>query len=381
MNKQMNEKKFRFELKYKSEECWGRVGEIHTRRGIIPTPIFMPVGTAGTVKTLSPEDLHTAGASIILGNTYHLYLRPGTDVLDHFGGLHNMMAWNKPMLTDSGGFQVFSLKKLNKITDDGVEFSSHLDGSRHWLTPEESMRIQRSIGSEIMMVFDECCPYPADYTTAKAAMDRSVAWAKRCRADHPEMRNGQALFGIVQGSMYLPLRLESIERTGEIGFEGLAVGGLSVGEPKHLMIEVLDGMMPHMPEHLPRYLMGVGTPEDLFTGVERGIDMFDCVHPTRIARHATVFTTNGRISLLNARWQCSDEPMDSSCQCYACRNFSRGYMRHLFKAKEILGLRMASLHNVTFMINLMNNIRLSLIEKRFEQFKNEFLTRYLAKEG
>jgi queuine tRNA-ribosyltransferase len=285
------------------------------------------------------------------------------------------------MLTDSGGFQVFSLKKLNKITDDGVEFSSHLDGSRHWLTPEESMRIQRSIGSEIMMVFDECCPYPADYTTAKAAMDRSVAWAKRCRADHPEMRNGQALFGIVQGSMYLPLRLESIERTGEIGFEGLAVGGLSVGEPKHLMIEVLDGMMPHMPEHLPRYLMGVGTPEDLFTGVERGIDMFDCVHPTRIARHATVFTTNGRISLLNARWQCSDEPIDRNCQCYACKNFSRGYMRHLFKAKEILGLRMASLHNVTFMINLMNNIRLSLIEKRFEQFKNEFLTRYLAKEG
>ncbi len=375
----MTNKEFKFTLEHKSEECLGRVGKISTRRGEIPTPIFMPVGTAGTVKTLSPADITDAGASIILGNTYHLYLRPGTDVLDHFGGLHNMMAWDKPMLTDSGGFQVFSLKKLNKISDDGVEFSSHLDGSKHWLTPEESMRIQRSIGAEIMMVFDECCPYPSDEKVAKRAMDRSVAWAKRCREDHPQMRNGQALFGIVQGSMYLPLRLESIKRTYDIGFEGLAVGGLSVGEPKEEMIRVLDGMMPHMPEELPRYLMGVGTPEDLFTGVERGIDMFDCVHPTRIARHATVFSTDGRLSLLNAKWQKSDEPMDKDCTCYACRNFSRGYMRHLFKAKEILGLRMASLHNITFMINLMNKIRQSLIEKRFISFKNEFLGRYFSK--
>ncbi len=372
---------FNFKLQFKSNECWGRVGEIHTRRGVIPTPIFMPVGTAGTVKTLSPQEIKEAGASIILGNTYHLYLRPGTEVLDHFGGLHNMMGWDRPMLTDSGGFQVFSLKKLNRISDEGVEFSSHLDGSRHWLTPEESMRIQRSIGSEIMMVFDECCPYPADEKLARASMERSVAWAQRCRNDHPVMRNGQALFGIVQGSMYLPLRLESIKRTAEIGFEGMAVGGLSVGEPKELMIEVLDGIMPSMPENLPRYLMGVGTPEDLFTGVERGIDMFDCVHPTRIARHATVFTGNGRISLLNARWQKSDEPIDSECSCYACRNFSRGYLRHLFKAKEILGLRMASLHNVTFMINLMDKIRKSLLENRFNIFKNEFLQRYFAKEG
>ncbi|GAB4272268.1 MAG: tRNA guanosine(34) transglycosylase Tgt [Candidatus Rifleibacteriota bacterium] len=377
----MSEKQFKFNLLHKSEECWGRVGEITTRRGKIETPVFMPVGTVGTVKTLSPQDLNDAGASIILGNTYHLYLRPGTDVLDRFGGLHKMMAWPKPMLTDSGGFQVFSLKKLNKITDDGVEFSSHLDGSRHWLTPEESMRIQRSIGAEIMMVFDECCPYPADKITAQKAMERSVAWAKRCRQDHHEMRNGQALFGIVQGSVYVPLRLESIKRTQEIGFEGLAIGGLSVGEPKYLMIEVLDGIMQSMPESLPRYLMGVGTPEDLFTGVERGIDMFDCVHPTRIARHATVFTGDGRISLLNARWQCSDEPIDRECGCYACKTFSRGYMRHLFKAKEILGLRMASLHNVTFMINLMNEIRKSLKENRFQKFKNDFLGRYMAKEG
>ncbi|MGM0599589.1 MAG: tRNA guanosine(34) transglycosylase Tgt [Candidatus Rifleibacteriota bacterium] len=376
----MSKDQFKFEIKSKSSECMARIGKITTRRGVIQTPVFMPVGTAGTVKTLSPVEIEEAGASIILGNTYHLYLRPGTEVLDHFGGLHKMMAWDKPMLTDSGGFQVFSLKKLNKITDEGVEFSSHIDGSKHWLTPEESMRIQRSIGSEIMMVFDECCPYPSDYKTAETAMHRSVAWAKKCRKDHPSMRNGQALFGIVQGSMYLPLRQESIKRTAEIGFEGLAIGGLSVGEPKPLMVEVLDGIMPDMPEDLPRYLMGVGTPEDLFIGVERGIDMFDCVHPTRIARHASVFSKNGRVNLLNARWKKSWDPIDVDCDCYACRNFSRGYLRHLFKAKEILALRMASLHNVTFMINLMKDIRKSIEEKRFNEFKQEFLTRYLAKE-
>lgn len=375
----MTNTEFTFTLEQKSEECWGRVGTIKTRRGEIQTPIFMPVGTVGSVKTLSPDEIEATGAQIILGNTYHLLLRPGTDVLDHFGGLHNMMAWNKPMLTDSGGFQVFSLNKLNKITDEGVEFASHIDGKRYWINPEESMRIQRSIGSEIMMVFDECCPYPADEKRARAALERSVAWAKRCRADHPSMRNGQALFGIVQGSMYLPLRLESIKRTEELGFEGMAVGGLSVGEPKDIMLKVMDGMMPYMPEYLPRYLMGVGTPEDLFYGVERGIDMFDCVHPTRIARHATVFTKNGRISLMNAKYTLDEEPIDPECQCYACRTFSKGYLRHLFKAKEILGLRMASLHNVTFMVSLIKEIRKSLIEKRFTSFKKEFLERYLSK--
>jgi queuine tRNA-ribosyltransferase len=372
-------KEFKFELEMKSEECWGRVGKISTRRGVIETPVFMPVGTAGTVKTLSPVEIEAAGASIILGNTYHLLLRPGTDVLDHFGGLHGMMAWDKPMLTDSGGFQVFSLSKLNKISDDGVEFASHIDGRRYWISPEESMRIQRSIGSDIMMVFDECCPYPADEARARQALDRTNAWAKRCRADHPSMRNGQALFGIVQGSMYLPLRLESIQRTEELGFEGMAVGGLSVGEPKDVMLDVLDQMMPHMPDYLPRYLMGVGTPEDLFYGVERGIDMFDCVHPTRIARHASVFTKQGRINLLNARWQLDGEPIDPTCSCYACKTFSKGYLRHLFKAKEILGLRMASLHNITFMISLMKDIRRALAEKRFNAFKAEFFENYFGK--
>lgn len=375
----MNNTNFNFKVEHKSTECLGRTGVISTRRGEIPTPIFMPVGTAGTVKTLSPDEIHGSGASIILGNTYHLYLRPGTEVLDHFGGLHNMMKWNKPMLTDSGGFQVFSLKKLNKITDEGVEFTSHIDGSKHWLTPEVSMSIQRSIGAEIMMAFDECCPYPADDKTARAAMERSVKWAIQCRKNHPPMRNGQALFGIVQGAMSIPMRLESIKRTSEIGFEGLAIGGLSVGEPKDIMLDVLDQIMPEMPTNVPRYLMGVGTPEDLFYGVERGIDMFDCVHPTRIARHATVFSRSGRVNLLNASWKMSDEPIEKTCNCYACKTFSRGYLRHLFKAKEILGMRMASLHNITFMINLISDIRKNLSKNTFTNFKNEFFSNYLKK--
>jgi len=376
----MNERYFEFTVESESSECWGRVGRIQTRRGVIQTPVFMPVGTCGSVKTLSPEDVRTAGATIILGNTYHLWLRPGTEILEHFGGLHRFMSWDRPMLTDSGGFQVFSLKKLNKITDDGVHFSSHLDGAKLWLTPEESMRIQRSIGAEIMMVFDECCPWPADEAVAREAMERSARWAKRCRIDHPAGRNGQALFGIVQGSTFLNLRLESIERTAEIGFDGLAVGGLSVGEPKPLMIDTLDGMMPHMPKNIPRYLMGVGSPEDLLFGVERGIDMFDCVMPTRIARHGAVFTPTGRIDLTGLAWRKSDEPIDPTCGCQACKTFSRGYLRHLFKAKEILALRMASLHNITFMITLMGRIRSALMDGKFQQLKSEFLTTYMARE-
>lgn len=372
----MSETVFRFVLEGTSSECAGRTGRIETRRGVIDTPVFMPVGTAGTVKSISPQELEQLDIQIILGNTYHLYLRPGTDVLDHFGGLHRMMAWDRPILTDSGGFQVFSLKKLNKITDEGVMFSSHTDGSRHWLTPAESMRIQRSIGSEIMMVFDECCPYPAEEAVARKAMERSLVWADLCRKDHPPMRNGQALFGIVQGSMFIDQRLESIERTMDIGFEGLAIGGLSVGEPKEIMIDVLDQIMPAMPAELPRYQMGVGTPADLFMGVERGIDMFDCVHPTRVARHGSVFTSGGRIDLTTVACRLSDDPIDLSCDCYACKTFSRGYMRHLFKAREILGLRMASLHNIAFMKKLMKRIRESLKTGEFLELKNRFLSGY-----
>ncbi len=376
----MNEPTFSFQVEHESRECLARTGLLRTRRGDIRTPVYMPVGTAGTVKTLSPEEVRAAGASIILGNTYHLYLRPGTDVLERFGGLHRFMAWDRPLLTDSGGFQVFSLKNLCKITDEGVLFASHLDGSRHWLTPEESMRIQRAIGAEIMMVLDECCPYPADEATARSALERSARWAARCRRDHPPGREGQALFGIVQGSTYLPLRLESLARTAELGFEGLAIGGLSVGEPKAEMIRILDGLMPAMPRDLPRYLMGVGSPEDLFYGVARGIDMFDCVLATRIARHGAAFTRRGRIDLTALPWRLSDEPIDPGCACYACRTFSRGYLRHLFKAKELLALRMASLHNVTFLITLMEEIRAAVAQGNFLAFQREFLAGYLNQE-
>ncbi|OIP27560.1 tRNA guanosine(34) transglycosylase Tgt [bacterium CG2_30_54_10] len=373
----MTEPVFRFSIEKSSRECLARAGIIHTRAGDVPTPVYMPVGTCGTVKTLSPAEVKELGGSIILGNTYHLYLRPGTEVLDKFGGLHRFMAWDRPMLSDSGGFQVFSMKKLNRISDEGVMFSSHLDGSKHWLTPEESMRIQRSIGAEIMMVFDECCPFPADAATAGSAVERSVRWAGRCRDDHPPMRAGQALFGIVQGSTFPDLRLESLRRTAEIGFEGLAIGGLSVGESKEEMIGILDRLMPEMPKDVPRYLMGVGSPEDLFRGVERGIDMFDCVLATRIARHGSVFTRGGRVDLTALPWRLSEDPIDRSCSCYACRTFSRGYLRHLFKAKEILALRMASLHNLTFLVNMMSEIREAIFQDRFLALKLEFLGGYL----
>jgi queuine tRNA-ribosyltransferase len=377
----MNQTDFRFILEKQSSECRGRVGKILTRRGEIPTPVFMPVGTQGTVKTLSPHDLQTAGAAIILANAYHLSIQPGTEVLDHFGGLHRFMNWDRPILTDSGGFQVFSLKGLNKITDAGVAFSSHLDGRKLFISPEESMRIQRSIGSDIIMAFDECCPYPADELTARVAMERSIDWAERCRRDHPKMRNGQALFGIIQGSTYEPLRQQCLERLLPLDFEGLAVGGLSVGEPKKEMLRVLDALLPAMPTDKPRYLMGVGTPEDLIWGVERGVDMFDCVLPTRVARHGAVFTLRGRIDLSSLPWKLSDEPIDETCDCYACRQFSRGYLRHLFKAKEILALRMASLHNITFMIRLMRNIRSALAESRFQEFRDRFFQDYQHKGG
>lgn len=378
MNQSNLESTFSFSLDYNSKECEARVGTMNTRRGRILTPIFMPVGTAGTVKTLSPDEVEQTGAQIILANTYHLMLRPGTEVLDQFKGLHNMMAWHKPMLTDSGGFQVFSLKKLNKITDEGVEFASHIDGSRHWITPEESMRIQRSIGAEIIMAFDECTAYPADLQAARSAMERSVLWAKRCRKDHYNMRNGQALFGIVQGSMYKPLRLESAERTLEIGFNGIAIGGLSVGEPRDLMLEILQETVSVLPKNMPRYLMGVGTPEDLFAAVKLGVDMFDCVHPTRIARHGALFTSQGRLNILNSSNRLSQRPIDEKCDCYACSKFTRAYIRHLFKAQEMLGLRLASLHNTRFMIKLMENIRESVINGNFLSYSKDFMDSYLG---
>ncbi|MBI3038382.1 tRNA guanosine(34) transglycosylase Tgt [bacterium] len=370
-----------FSIEKNSSECSGRTGVLRTRRGEIQTPIFMPVGTHGVVKTLSPKELSDVGARIILANTYHLFLRPGLSTLDHFGGLHRMMSWNGPILTDSGGFQAFSLKAINSISDSGIKFVSHLDGSSYELTPEESMRIQRTIGSEIIMCLDECTDYPATEEEARTAMLRSVNWAQRCRNDHPPNRNEQALFGIIQGSTNLNLRFESLERTLPIGFEGLAIGGLSVGEPKEEMIEILDQIVEKIPSHLPRYLMGVGTPKDLFMGIERGIDMFDCVMPTRIARHGSVYTQRGRIDITASRFKNCTEPLDSKCFCYACQTFSRGYLRHLFQNKEMLGMRMASLHNLAFMLNLTNRIRKALNEGKFLGFKKDFFEEYDSKEG
>jgi len=369
---------FRFQIESKSSECLGRVGKLITRRGEIPTPVFMPVGTQATVKTLTPKELTEIGARIILANTYHLFLRPGTEVLEHFGGLHKFMGWDGPILTDSGGFQVFSLKTLNEISDEGVWFSSHHDGKKHFLTPEESIRIQQAIGSEIMMVFDECCPYPADEETVKTAMERSVRWAERCRKFHPSMKNGQALFGILQGGVFPELRKESLARTVQLGFEGIAIGGLSVGEPKELMLEILRNLMPRVPEYLPRYLMGVGAPEDLFYGVEQGIDMFDCVLPTRLARHGAVFTNRGRIDLTALPWRLDDRPIEEKCSCFTCKNFSRAYLRHLFKAKEMLAMRLASIHNLCFLFDIMRKIRIALLEKNFINYKKEFLSEFFS---
>lgn len=369
---------FSFRVDRRCGQTLARLGEIRTTRGAIPTPIFMPVGTQATVKTLTPLDLRDIEARIILANTYHLYLRPGTEVLDAFGGVHRFMAWDRPMLTDSGGFQIFSLQTLNKISDEGVRFASHLDGSRHLFTPELSMQVQQSIGADIMMVLDECCPYPADEATVRRAVLRSAAWAERCRRVHPRGHRDQALFGIVQGGMFPALRRESLERTAALDFEGLAVGGLSVGEPKDLMLATLDALMPHMPPERPRYLMGVGIPEDLLDGVERGVDMFDCVMPTRIARHGSVFTRDGRLQLGNAKHRLEERPIDETCTCYACRHFSRAYLRHLMKAGEILGKKLASLHNLAFLIGLMTEIRAALAADRFPAFKAAFLARYRA---
>ena len=355
-----------------------RRGRLHFPRGTVETPAFMPVGTYGTVKAMLPESLKEIGAEIILGNTFHLYLRPGLEVIAAHEGLHGFCKWDKPILTDSGGFQVFSLAKRRKITEQGVTFASPTDGAKVFLGPEESMHIQKVLNSDIVMIFDECTPYPATEIVAKKSMELSLRWAERSKKAHEG--NDAALFGIVQGGVYPDLRTQSAEGLKQLDFDGYAVGGLAVGEPPEERERTLEAICPQLPEDKPRYLMGVGTPEDLLIGVERGMDMLDCVHPTRIARHATVFTRNGRISLLNARWQFSDQPIDEGCTCYACRTFSRGYLRHLFKAREILGLRMASLHNVTFMVNLMGEIRQALLDGRFMAFRDAFLANYLSKE-
>ena len=352
-----------------------RTGLIKTAHGEIQTPIFMPVGTQATVKAVTHEQLENViKAQIILGNTYHLYLRPGHKLIERMGGLHKFMSWSKPILTDSGGFQVFSLSKLRKISDEGVQFRSHLDGSLHFIGPDESMEIQQSLGSDIAMVFDECTAADSDYQTARKALDRTIRWAERCKEVHT--REDQALFGIIQGNMYKDLRIESTKRTVEMDFPGIAIGGLSVGEPKHVMYDMIETIEPFMPKNKPRYLMGVGSPDCLVEGVARGIDMFDCVLATRIGRNGTVFTKHGRMILRNQCFAEDPRPIEEDCDCYACRNFSRAYLRHLVKTNEIFGANLLSVHNLRFLVRMMEEIRQAINDGTFTEYREKFWENY-----
>jgi len=365
---------FKFELIKECKDTGARVGKLFTPHGIIETPVFMPVGTQATVKTLSPEELETLGAQIILSNTYHLYLRPGHELIKQAGGLHKFMNWNKPILTDSGGFQVFSLGDLRTVKEDGVEFRSHIDGSKHFFTPEKVIEIENALGADIIMAFDECVPYPCDYEYAQKALERTTRWAERCKTAH--QREDQALFGIIQGGAYQDLREQSAKEITSLDFPGYAIGGLSVGEPKEIMYEVLEYTTPLMPKEKPRYLMGVGAPDNVVEGIMRGIDMFDCVLPTRIARNGTVMTKRGKLVVRNAGYAKDLSPLDSECSCYTCQNYSRAYIRHLLKANEIFGLRLTSIHNLHFLIALVKEIRESILENRFLEFREEFYEHY-----
>ena len=366
-----------YAVKYKliKKDGKARRGEITTPHGTIQTPVFMPVGTAGTVKAMKPETVEGLGAEIILSNTYHLFLRPGHDVVRHAGGLHKFMNWHKPILTDSGGFQVFSLGDLRKITEEGVEFASFIDGSRQMLSPEKSIEVQQALGSDIMMAFDECAPYPADREYVKPSMELTTRWLRRCK-DAWTNRESQALFGIMQGGMYRDLREQSAQDIVDLDLPGYAIGGLSVGEPKEVMCSVLDYATDLLPVNKPRYLMGVGTPDYLFESVERGIDMCDCVLPTRIARNGTAMTSHGQINIKNAKFERDLSPLDEECDCYVCRNYTKSYLRHLFKAKEILSSMLLSEHNVYFLIKTMAGIRKAIEEDRFLEHKEEFYKKY-----
>jgi len=390
-----------FQLITKDSRTSARLGKLSTAHGEISTPVFMPVGTQGTVKAMSPEALRTIGAEIILGNTYHLYLRPGHELVKELGGLHRFMAWDRSILTDSGGYQVYSLGDLREISEEGVSFRSHIDGSLHFISPEKSIEIQQYLGSDTMMCFDECAPYPASHDYVQRSMKMSMMWAERCKAAHlkkippnPPLEKGgkehvppfskgglggilggnaqQLLFGIIQGGMYKDLRAQSAQQLIEMGFDGYAIGGLSVGEPKPTMFEIIEHTVPYLPENAPRYLMGVGTPMDIVKGVALGIDMFDCVMPTRNARNGWLFTKQGKIVIKNAQYRNDDRPIEPTCVCYTCRNFSRAYLRHLFVAKEILASILNTIHNLHFYLDLMTRIRKSISDCAFYKFKVQF---------
>ncbi len=368
----------KYELIKTCKQTGARLGRLHTPHGVIETPIFMPVGTQATVKAMTPEELKEIGSQIILSNTYHLYMRPGHDLIERAGGLHKFMNWDKPILTDSGGFQVFSLGPLRKIKEEGVEFRSHLDGSKHFLSPEKATEIQNALGSDMIMAFDECAPYPADRQYVKNSLERTTRWLERCKAAHkyPEK---QALFGIVQGGMYKELREQSAKEITAIDLPGYAIGGLSVGEPKDMMYEVLDYTVPLLPEDKPRYLMGVGSPDDLLEGVLRGIDMFDCVLPTRIARNGTAMTSQGKVVVRNASYAEDFTSLNPECDCYTCKNYTKAYLRHLIKCNEILGARLLTIHNLHFLLKMMENVREAIKEDRLLDYKKDFFEKYYGK--
>lgn len=352
-----------------------RRGRLTFPRGVVETPIFMPVGTYGTVKAMTPEELVGMGAQIVLGNTFHLMLRPGMPVIRAHDGLHRFMHWEKPILTDSGGFQVFSLSTMRKITEAGVNFRSPVNGDAVMLTPERSMQVQKDLDSDVVMIFDECTPYPATEQEARRSMELSLRWALRSRAEFDRLQNPNALFGIVQGGMYTALRQESAAGLQQIGFDGYAVGGLAVGEPREERERMLDGIIQYLPKDRPRYLMGVGTPEDLVEAVRRGVDMFDCVMPTRNARNGHLFTSTGVVRIRNARYETDTGPLDEACPCYTCMNYSRAYLRHLDRCGEILAARLGSIHNLHFYLSLMQSMRTAIEEHRFEAFAADFYAR------
>lgn len=363
----------RFEVMSRDPSCRARRGRLATAHGVTETPVFMPVGTQGSVKSISPDELEAMNAGMILGNTYHLYLRPGGERIARLGGLHQFMCWKRSILTDSGGFQVFSLAKISRVEEEGVSFQSHIDGSRHLIRPETAIEIQTQLGSDIAMCFDECTRYPVSYEYAADSMERTLRWAARCREAHALSRQG--LFGIVQGSVFLDLRRRCLEGLMEIGFDGYAMGSLSVGESKEQMMEVLDVVTPLFPDEKPRYLMGVGTPEDLVEGVRLGVDMFDCVMPTRNARNGMLFTSTGNIQIKNSCYADDPLPIEPDCGCYVCRRFSRAYLRHLFLSRELLAYRLNTLHNLHFYLTLMEKMREAIDRRNFEGWRREFYSK------
>ena len=363
-----------YELIKTCKQTGARLGKVHTPHGSFDTPAFMPVGTQATVKGMSPEELVRINAEIILSNTYHLYMRPGHELVKKAGGLHKFMNWERPILTDSGGFQVFSLAENRKITEEGVTFKSHIDGSKHLFTPEKAIEIENALGADIIMAFDECIPYPADYDYTKNSLERTTRWLKRCV--NANNREDQALFGIIQGGVHEELRIQSANEITSIDLPGYAIGGLSVGEPKPDMYKMLEVVVPIMPNDKPRYLMGVGSPDCLIEGAIRGIDMFDCVLPTRIGRNGSAMTSKGRVIVRDRKYAEDFTPLDLECDCYVCKNFTKAYIRHLIKAKELLGLRLVTWHNLYFLLGLMKKIREAIIDDRLGDFRNEFFKKY-----